>query len=233
MREIVLDIETTGFRFEEGHRVIEIGAVELMDRRPTGRHFHVYINPQREVPAENLQVHGLTDEFLKDKPVFSDIAAEMMEFFSDDDDVALVAHNAVFDITFINAELENTGRKPLNPARMVDTVLMARQKYPGQPANLDYLCRRFNIDLSGRTLHGGLLDARLLTEVYLNLLGEYSKDLLSTLSRGESKTLGAASQKTAKTPLPPRDIHGQPTQEELTAHQQFIEEIKGSLWLAQ
>lgn len=167
MREIVLDTETTGFDPDEGHRLIEIGCVELHDYVPTGRVFHKYINPERDVPAEAVAVHGLTAAFLSDKPIFSEVVDEFLSFIGPDQ---LVIHNAEFDLKFLNAELKKTGFATLkNPA--LDTVMVARKMFPGQPASLDALCRRYKIDLSGRDLHGALLDARLLADVYLELMG--------------------------------------------------------------
>lgn len=167
MREIVLDTETTGFDPAEGHRLIEIGCLELHNHIPTGRTYHQYLNPERDVPAEAVAVHGLTAEMLADKPTFSEVVDAFLEFIGEDQ---LVIHNAEFDMRFLNAELRKIGYKALknNP---LDTVMMARKMFPGQPANLDALCRRFKIDNSNRTLHGALLDSQLLAEVYLELRG--------------------------------------------------------------
>ena len=167
MYEIVLDTETTGFDPAEGHRLVEIGCIELHNHVPTGRTYHQYINPERDVPAEAVAVHGITNEFLKDKPVMAEIASDFMEFIAE---TQLVIHNAEFDMKFLNAELKKLGYRPLkNP--VVDTVIMARQMFPGQPASLDALCRRFKIDNTGRTFHGALLDSQLLADVYLELKG--------------------------------------------------------------
>lgn len=167
MREIALDTETTGLSPEEGHRVIEIGCVELHNHVPTGRVFHQYINPERDVPEIATQISGLTEEFLKDFPVFSEIADDFLAFI---EDAPLVIHNAKFDITFLNFELNNLG-KPLIPmTRAIDTLLIARKKYPGSPASLDALSKRFEINIP-REKHGALLDAQILAEIYIELKG--------------------------------------------------------------
>jgi DNA polymerase III subunit epsilon len=168
MREIVLDTETTGLDPYQGHRLIEVGCIELVNRFPTGQTFHRYLNPQRDVPAEAFAVHGLSLEFLKDKSLFSDIAAELTDFLGD---APLVAHNASFDLGFLNAELERVKLPAISRDRLVDTLLLARRKYPGGSNRLDDLCQRFGIDNSRRTKHGALLDAELLAEVYLELIG--------------------------------------------------------------
>jgi DNA polymerase III subunit epsilon len=168
MREIVFDTETTGLDPYQGHRLLEIGCIELVNRFPTGQTFHRYINPQRDIPAEAFAVHGLSLEFLKDKSLFADIAAELMDFIGD---APLVAHNASFDLGFLNAELERVKLPAVSRDRLVDTLLLARRKYPGGSNRLDDLCQRFGIDNSRRTKHGALLDAELLAEVYLELIG--------------------------------------------------------------
>ena len=162
MREIVLDTETTGLDPFGGHRMVEIGCVELVNRMPSGRHFHRYVNPEREVPEEAFAVHGLSSEFLRDKPVFADIVDELLSFIGD---APLVAHNAVFDLGFLNAELERAGKAAVGHERLVDTLLLARRKYPAGPNRLDDLCTRYGIDNSQRTTHGALLDAKILAEV--------------------------------------------------------------------
>jgi DNA polymerase III subunit epsilon len=168
MREIVFDTETTGLDPYQGHRLVEIGCIEMLNRFATGEVFHRYINPEREMPAEAEAVHGLTVAFLRDKPVFADIAVELIEFIGDS---PLVAHNATFDLSFLNAELERVRHPPVQRDRLVDTLILARRKYPGSPNRLDDLCSRFGIDLSRRTRHGALLDAELLAEVYMELIG--------------------------------------------------------------
>ena len=168
MREIVLDTETTGLDPKSGDRLVEIGCVELDNHLPTGRTYHQYVNPEREMPDEAFRVHGLSEAFLANYPVFADIAESFLEFIGD---AHLVIHNASFDLGFINAELKRLGRAPVEPRRAIDTVQVARGKYPGAQASLDALCRRFEIDLSVRTKHGALLDAELLADVYLELVG--------------------------------------------------------------
>jgi DNA polymerase-3 subunit epsilon len=167
MREIVLDTETTGLDPYQGHRLIEIGCIELVNRIPSGQTFHRYINPQRDVPAEALAVHGMSAEFLADKPLFADIVEDLIAFIGD---APLVAHNASFDLGFINAELERVVRPAIGRDRLIDTLLLARRKFPGGPNRLDDLCGRFGIDNSRRTKHGALLDAEILAEVYLDLI---------------------------------------------------------------
>lgn len=168
MREIVLDTETTGLSHKEGDRIVEIGCVELMNRFPTGEVWHKYVNPQRSMPKPAFDVHGLSEEFLSDKPLFADLADDFMSFISG---AKLIIHNASFDIGFLNFELEKANRSPISWIHVIDTLQMARQKYPGAANNLDALCRRFNIDNSSREKHGALLDSELLAEVYLELIG--------------------------------------------------------------
>jgi DNA polymerase III subunit epsilon len=188
MREIVLDTETTGTEATKGDRVIEIGCVELLNHFPTGRSYHVYINPQRAVSAGALAVHGLSDAFLANKPVFAAIVGEFLAFVGD---ARLVIHNAAFDIGFLNEEFQRTGHPAVGMDRVVDTLALARRKHPGAPNNLDALCSRYGIDNSRRTKHGALLDAEILAEVYIELIGGKQPDLglslrpaLSGLQRG-------------------------------------------------
>ena len=168
MREIVLDTETTGLDPYQGHRMIEIGCIELLNRIPSGQTFHRYVNPQRDVPAEAFAIHGLSGDFLKDKPPFAEVADELIAFIAD---APLVAHNASFDLNFINAELERAGKAVVSRDRVIDTLLLARRKHPGSPNRLDDLCARYGIDNSRRVKHGALLDAEILAEVYLELIG--------------------------------------------------------------
>jgi DNA polymerase III subunit epsilon len=168
MREIVLDTETTGLDPYQGHRLIEIGCIELLNRIPSGQTFHRYVNPQRDVPAEAFAIHGLSGDFLKDKPPFAEVADELIAFIAD---APLVAHNASFDLNFINAELERAGKAVVTRDRVIDTLLLARRKHPGSPNRLDDLCARYSIDNSRRVKHGALLDAEILAEVYLELIG--------------------------------------------------------------
>lgn len=168
MREIVFDTETTGLSFRGGDRLVEIGCVELYNRVPTGNHFHAYVNPGRAMPVEAFNVHGLSEAFLADKPAFHEVVEDFLTFVEDS---PLVAHNATFDFGFLNGELEHCGRPQINLNRMVDTLAIARVKHPGAKHTLDALCSRFGIDLSQRTLHGALLDAQLLAQVYVELTG--------------------------------------------------------------
>ena len=175
MREIVLDTETTGLDPNQGDRIVEIGAVELWNHIPTGKTYHQYINPERNMPNEAFQVHGLGDDFLRDKPVFSIIAPDFVEFIADS---KLVIHNASFDMRFLNAELSWVKRPQIPLERALDTLAIARKKFPGSPASLDALCRRFGIDNNARTLHGALLDSEILAEVYLELIGGRQPDFM-------------------------------------------------------
>lgn len=223
IREIVLDTETTGFEPSEGHRLVEIGCVELVNHLPTGRTFHEYLNPERDVPPDAARIHGLTTEFLQDKPLFTEKVGDFMDFIGD---AKLVIHNAEFDMKFINAELKGAGFPSLSMKRVVDTLMMARTKYPGQPANLDALCRRFKIDNSSRTFHGALLDSELLAEVYLELLGGRQHGLgLGATAAASSAQLNATIKRQER---PKRDFP--PSADELKAHADFIEGIKDNLW---
>ncbi len=224
MREIVLDTETTGMDPVDGHKLVEIGCVELENHIPTGRTYHQYINPERDVPAEAAAVHGLTQERLKDEPTFGEIVGDFLDFLGTDS--KLVIHNAEFDMKFINAELKIFGFPPPDNKRVIDTLMMARQKFPGSPANLDALCRRFNIDNSNRTLHGALLDSELLAEVYLELLG------------GRQRGLGIEQEKKAsseeKIVKIERKFH-EPREfslsdDEKDAHQKMLDDIKAPIW---
>jgi len=221
MREIVLDTETTGFEPSEGHRIVEIGAVELFNHMPTGRTYHQYVNPDRAMPKEAFDVHGLGDDFLRDKPRFAQIGMAFLEFVGHDS--RLVIHNASFDMKFLNAELNWAGLPSLPNDRALDTVALARRKFPGAPASLDALCRRFGIDNSAREKHGALLDSELLAEVYLELIGGRQPDfaLSSEPARQVSGVVEGAGSWTAPrrpTPLSPRI-----TEAETAAHAAFIE----------
>jgi DNA polymerase-3 subunit epsilon len=174
MREIVFDTETTGFEPNDGHRIVEIGCVELIDHFPTGKSFQAYLNPERDVPLESQRVHGLSDDFLRDKPVFAAVAEEFLAFIGD---APLVIHNASFDIKFINAELARTGHPAIPLARAIDTIEIAKRKVPGARYSLDELCKRFGVDLTARTKHGALLDADLTAQIYLELIGGRQRGL--------------------------------------------------------
>ena len=175
MREVVLDTETTGFEPNDGDRIVEIGAVELLNHLPTGRTYHQYINPERNMPEGAFGVHGLSENFLSDKPVFKSIAQDFIDFIGDS---SLVIHNASFDMKFLNAELGWASRQLLPKDQAIDTLAMARRKFPGSPASLDALCRRFSVDNTSRTLHGALLDSEILAKVYLELVGGRQPDLV-------------------------------------------------------
>lgn len=224
MREIVLDTETTGLDPYSGHRIVEIGCVELENHIRTGNVFHTYLNPERDMPPEAEQVHGLSAQFLSDKPLFKAVAATFLEFIGDS---KLVIHNARFDMKFLNAELEMLGLPTLDFDRAIDTVLIARQKYPGQPASLDALCRRFNIDLSSRDKHGALLDAELLSDVYLELCGGRQQALMlkeeASLSTGKESLSVSRTEIVVARQFPPSD-------EELAAHKVLVEKLTNPLW---
>jgi len=220
MREIVLDTETTGFRQNDGDRIVEIGCLELVNHVATGNTYHQYINPERDMPDDAFGVHGLSEEFLSDFPVIADVMDAFIEFIGD---APLVIHNAEFDMRFINAELGLLGQEPLPMSRSIDTVRMAREKFPGAPASLDALCRRFSIDNSNRTLHGALLDAELLAEVYLELIGGRQADLeLAQDKAGESLAVGESQRRDPRPHAASAD--------EKSAHAAFLEKIKDPLW---
>ncbi|MCI5059516.1 MAG: DNA polymerase III subunit epsilon [Alphaproteobacteria bacterium] len=232
MREIVLDTETTGMDPAEGDKLVEIGCVELVNHIPTGRTYHQYINPERDVPAEAVAVHGLTTEHLKNEPTFGEIVGDFLDFLGEDS--KLVIHNAEFDIKFINAELATFGFPAINNKRVIDTLMIARQKFPGSPANLDALCRRFNIDNSNRTLHGALLDSELLAEVYLELLGGRQRGL----DIGEELKVKTAATSSNAPVTPKQDKKFREprifdiSEEEKSAHAKMCaEDIKNALWL--
>jgi DNA polymerase-3 subunit epsilon len=203
MREIVLDTETTGLDPYQGHRLIEIGCVELVNRIPSGQTFHRYLNPERDVPAEAFAVHGLSVEFLKDKPLFGEIVDDLVAFIAD---APLVAHNAMFDLGFLNAELDRAGKTLVARERLVDTLLLARRKHPGGPNGLDHLCGRYGIDNSRRTKHGALLDAEILAEVYVELIGARQAQLILVEAGGAAVGMeaGAALIRLRPQPLAPR-----------------------------
>jgi len=222
MREIVLDTETTGLDPAAGHRVVELGCVELVNLVPTGRTLHVYFNPEMIMPTGALDVHGLTDDFLADKPLFAEKAEEMLKFI---EDAQLVIHNAAFDMGFLNAELARLGRVKLANS-YVDTVTMARQKFPGQRVSLDALCERFNVDNSSRTKHGALLDAELLAEVYLELSGGRQRDL------GLAPEIAARSTSLSPIDAPVRPVRPHAANPaELAAHTEFMKKLKDPVWL--
>lgn len=227
MREIVLDTETTGFEPSEGDRIVEIGAVELFNHLPTGRTYHQYINPERNMPEAAFNVHGLSEEFLSTKPLFKDIAQYFIDFIKDS---KLVIHNASFDMKFLNAELKWVNRSALPNHQAIDTLAIARRKFPGAPASLDALCRRFGIDNSSRTLHGALLDSEILAEVYLELVGGRQPDLV--LSGPEVKTSADGSPSSDWRPAPrPKPLPSRLSETEKVAHDSFIAALGAdALW---
>ena len=228
MREIVLDTETTGFKPEEGHRLVEIGCLELVNHLPTGKTFHRYLNPEREVPPDAARVHGLTTEFLSDKPLFDAVADDFLAFIGD---APLVIHNASFDMSFINAELLWSKRKPIGKERViVDTLTMARRKFPGAPASLDALCKRFGVDNSGRKFHGALLDSELLADVYLELMGGRQTGLARARGQGEAVDGGAALATHRVRPQRPSRPPRAPTPEEAAAHDKMVAGMKTAIW---
>jgi DNA polymerase-3 subunit epsilon len=226
MREIVFDTETTGFDPAEGHRIVEIGCVELIDHFPTGKSFQTYLNPERLVPIESQRVHGLSDEFLGDKPLFAAVVEEFLAFIGD---APLVIHNAGFDIRFINAELARTGHPLIPLARAVDTIEIAKRKIPGARYSLDELCKRFGVDLTARSKHGALLDADLTAQIYLELVGGRQRGL----ALAPVEIAAAAPEPEAwrargrPRPLPPRL-----SEEEIALHLAFVVKELGddSLW---
>ncbi|WP_108813315.1 DNA polymerase III subunit epsilon [Loktanella sp. Alg231-35] len=239
MREIVLDTETTGFEPGEGDRIVEIGAVELMGHVPTGRTYHQYINPQRSMPAEAFGVHGIGpdlleppqkpepgQETLRDKPFFKDIAQEFVDFVGD---AKLIIHNAAFDMKFLNAELGWVDRPLLPMDQAIDTLAIARRRFPGSPASLDALCRRFAIDNSSRTLHGALLDSEILAEVYLELIGGRQPDFALATDSGSKSANGGLDD--WRPSARPTSLPSKLTNEEAAAHTAFLDQLgDGALW---
>ncbi|NBC37979.1 DNA polymerase III subunit epsilon [Novosphingobium sp. FSY-8] len=229
MREIIFDTETTGLDPNTGDRLVEIGCIEMVNRVLTGATFHAYFNPERDMPPEAERVHGLSIAFLSDKPLFAARAQELLDFIGDS---PLVAHNAGFDFGFLNAELAMCGLPPVDRARMVDTVVIARAKHPGAKNSLDALCTRYGIDRSHRTKHGALLDAELLAQVYVELLGgrqiglELAADAAAVSLAAQTAAPIAARTRAIRPPRP----HA-PTEEELAAHAKFLESLKEPIWL--
>jgi len=230
MREIVLDTETTGLDPNSGHRLVEIGCVELVNHLATGNVFHRYINPERDMPIEAFNVHGLSEEFLADKPLFSAVAEDFVDFIGD---APLVIHNADFDMKFLNWELKNLGLPVLPMDRAIDTVKMARKKFPGSPANLDALCRRFGIDNSAREKHGALLDAELLAEVYLELIGgrEPGLTLLGNKASANPAQTAVQDKQVERIFREPRPHAA--SEDELAAHTTFVGKLKNAIWLSE
>jgi DNA polymerase-3 subunit epsilon len=224
LREIVLDTETTGLDPFDGHRIVEIGCVELVNHIPTGRVWHRHVNPERDVPYAAFEVHGLTSEFLRDKPRFADLVDDMLAFI---EGAMLVMHNATFDFGFLNAELDRIARPLLSWDRVVDTLALARRRHPGAPCSLDALCKRYGIDLSEREKHSALLDCRLLARVYAELVGGHQARLEFSVSGGQAALLGTQALPVRVRPLAPRLSAA-----EIEAHRAFVASLgAGAVWL--
>jgi DNA polymerase-3 subunit epsilon len=226
MREVVFDTETTGFEPSDGHRIVEIGCVELIDHFPTGKSFQAYLNPERPVPIETQRIHGLTDEFLSDKPFFAQVAEDFLAFIGD---APLVIHNASFDIKFINAELARAGHPPIPLSRAVDTIEIAKRKIPGARYSLDELCKRFGVDLSARAKHGALLDADLTAQIYLELVGGRQRGL--ALVPVEMAAV-AEEPETQRARVRPHKLPSRLSESDIAAHMAFIASELGenALW---
>jgi DNA polymerase III subunit epsilon len=223
MRAVLFDTETTGLEPLNGDRIIEVAALELINDLPTGREFRVLIDPERDIPEEATRVHGFTSAHVAGKPRFAEVADELLAFFGDD---RLIAHNAAFDFAFVNAELNRIGRQPLAPERMIDTLALAKTRFPGMPNSLDAICRRFAIDLSARTTHNALLDCRLLARAYVELTGGRQRGL----SLVEVAVPVQVAVYTHDGPRVPRFIAATP--EELVAHETLVARLKDPVWLA-
>ena len=221
MREVVLDTETTGLSPKSGDRIVEIGCVELVNHLPTGECFHEYINPERDMPEQAQAVHGLSEEFLSDKPLFADVSKAFDDFIGSS---PLIIHNAEFDLGFLNAERDRLDFEPIPMDRAIDTVQMARRKFPGSQASLDALCRRFQIDISDRDVHGALKDAKLLAEVYLELIGGRQQGMELA---AETTIAATALEKNSR---PPRAHAPSPAEE--AAHAKFLEKLNQPIWNA-
>jgi DNA polymerase III subunit epsilon len=226
LREIILDTETTGLDPFDGHRVVEIGCIELINCIPTGRSWHCHLNPERDMPHQAFEVHGLSSDFLRDKPRFADRAEDMLAFL---EDARLVMHNASFDFGFLNAELDRVSLPPLRWDRVVDTLALARRRHPGAPCSLDALCKRYGIDLSERGKHGALLDCRLLAAVYVELVGGHQARLDFVVNGVQAANLGTGAEAAAGRPQP---LASRLTADELEVHRAFVATLGAeALWL--
>lgn len=223
IRIVLFDTETTGLEPDLGHRIIEVAAVELLNDLPTDRHFHYLIDPGREISYEATRVHGITGVQVAGKPRFADIASALLDFIGES---TLVAHNAEFDLAFLNSELRLLGLPPLDPSRMIDTLALAKARFPGLPNSLDALCRRFSIDLLGRSRHNALLDCRLLAEVYIELMGGRQRDLALAIEASKAPLFSYS----RSGPRTPRPVIPSPT--EVATHATFIARIQAPIWLA-
>jgi DNA polymerase III subunit epsilon len=222
-RSVLFDTETTGLDPLTGDRLIEVAALELINDLPTGQHFHALIDPERDIPADSTRIHGITNAHVTGKPVFAAVVTDLLAFLGDG---KLIAHNAPFDFGFLNAEFARLSLPSLAPARMVDTLVLAKQRFPGMPNSLDALCRRFNIDLSARTTHNALLDCKLLADVYVELTGGRQRGLSLASDRGRS-SVAVYTHAADRTPR-----LFQPTEAELEAHAAFVAKLKDPVWLA-
>ena len=225
MREIVLDTETTGLSPEKGDRIVEIGCVELENHLPTGRTYHQYINPMRSMSEEVVAVHGLTEEFLSDKPIFSEITDEFLAFVGEN--TPLVIHNAAFDMNFLNCELKACG-KPELPNPVIDSLLIARKKFPGAKVNLDELCKRFHVDASRRTVHGALLDSELLADVYLELITDRELNFTSNKKNEQNQLVNQNLKNVSRETFPVRVWNLNPSEE--STHTEFLSKLKNPIW---
>ena len=225
LRELVLDTETTGLSHENGDKIVEIGIVELINHIPTNQYFHEYINPERLVSDSAFKVHGLSQEFLRTKPKFSEICEEMLTFIGDDN---IIIHNANFDLGFLNNELVHVQKNIISPSKVIDTLTMAREKFPGSPASLDALCRRFTIDNSHRDLHGALLDSYILAQVYLELIGGNQPDFdLSDKNKQTDNISQNNSTRNSQAFNRSSLVQNRLTKEELDSHKKFIDGLNG------
>lgn len=228
MRETVLDTETTGLDPNTGDRIVEIGAVELYNQMPTGKVYHQYINPERDMPEGAFAVHGLSSEFLSDKPVFRDIAGDFLDFVGTD---KMVIHNASFDMKFLNAELKWIGARVLPNTQAIDTLDIARRKFPGAQNSLDALCRRFGVDNSAREKHGALLDSEILAEVYLELIGGRQPDFALNVVGGTDISAKSGGEASAELPKRPAPLPSRLTRAEKQSHDDFVQTLgDGALW---
>ena len=227
MREVVLDTETTGLDVHNGHKIIEIGALEIINLVPSGRTLHLYVNPERDIDEEAIKIHGITQEFISNKPTFKKIAQEFLDFIKNDQ---LVIHNAIFDLAFLNSELRQSGFQTISEDKVIDTLKIARQKFPGAQASLDALCRRFQIENSHREFHGALIDADLLASVYVELRGGLQPDLQfnEVAIEGKENTKDFQSSFVNRKHRPIR--HHEPTKDELKSHSQFLKLITDPIW---
>jgi DNA polymerase-3 subunit epsilon len=226
LREIVLDTETTGLDPFDGHRVVEIGCIELINRIPTGRSWHCHLNPERQVPYQAFEVHGLSTEFLRDKPRFGELADDWLGFI---EGAMLVMHNAVFDFGFLNAELDRIARPPLRWDRVTDTLALARRRHPGAPCSLDALCKRYGVDLSERERHSALLDCRLLASVYVELVGGHQARLDFAINGCQGALLGGDAEAVGPRPRP---LQPRLSAAEIEAHRVFVATLGAdALWL--